>query len=72
MVESKGQSQLFLVRFSSRNNQTGQWRGSASHVPSGRRFYFANVQGLIAFMIEALEPPAPAPDEAALAEGIPP
>ncbi len=66
-----GQSQLFLVRFSSKSNETGQWRGSASHVPSGRSFYFANLHALIVFMLEAAED-RPTPGEEAAAEANPP
>jgi hypothetical protein len=40
---------LFIVRIwqePSLSAPPGQWRGSAEHVPSGQRFYFATIEEL--------------------------
>jgi hypothetical protein len=46
---------LFIVRIWLEDDQLtsgGQWRGSAEHVPSGRRIYFVSLDALLEFMTE--------------------
>jgi hypothetical protein len=45
---------LFIVRFSGKNEETGQWRGTASHVSSGRSYHFGSLQTLMRFLLDVL------------------
>jgi len=54
---------LFIVRLwhePGRTSAEGQWRGSAEHVPSGQRRYFATFEALAHFLWQTMDEARPA------------
>jgi hypothetical protein len=45
---------VFIVRISGKNAETGHWRGTASHVATGRSYHFASLQTLMRFLLDVL------------------
>jgi len=55
--EGEASRQMFILRFWHEPSQKrpGAWRGSVDHVESGKRFYFARLDDLQAFIQDSLE-----------------
>jgi len=62
---SRRPEHLFIVRLwcEEAPDSNGPWRGSAAHVGSGQKFYFANLGGLTEFIMLRLDSVAEKNDE---------